>query len=569
MQNGKSKADLQQILDAIAIKQYKTSKATRYSLKAEALDDIMPGRAIGNVTNTALPQGVLIFLSILSFIIMLSACLNYTNLSMARSLTRAKEVGIRKVSGATRKQVFSQFITESILVSLVSLGIAVLLLMALQPLFTKLWFNRFFQISFEYSPSIILLFLGFSLVVGLIAGLLPAIYISVFNPTQIFKSINSIKIFRGLTIRKVLLVTQFSVSLIFIISSILIYLQTVHVFNFDYGFNKDNVVNVKLYKTENFQRFAQSVRSNPEIIAISACSSPPSSGTQNGTMVYKSDQTKDSLQTNYLDIDQQCLNVWDIKLVAGKNLPDMPADHDERYVLINEKMVSAFRYPSVHAAVGQQLVVDGKNLEIAGVVRDFQFLEVNRGNAPLMLRNRLQEFGYATVRIKAKSASSSVAFLEKTWKKVNPQTKFEYVFFDSQLRFLHSMMKDTSSIIGILALLAVLVACLGLLGMAVYTAETRRKEVGMRKVLGSSVRQLVILLSKNYLLLLAISILVATPIAYVLNDLWLNFFVSRVKLGAPVLLLGIGLLSSISIGIVFSQAWRVSRINPVKSLRAE
>jgi putative ABC transport system permease protein len=247
----------------------------------------------------------------------------------------------------------------------------------------------------------------------------------------------------------------------------------------------------------------------------------------------------------------------------------MPADQDERYVLINEKMVSNFRYASAAAAVGQRLLVDGKNLEILGVVKDFQFLEVNRGIEPLILRNRMNEFGYATVRIKANSAQQSVAFLQESWKKVNPQTKFEYVFFDSQLRFLHSMMKDAASIIGFLALLAVLVACLGLLGMAVYTAETRRKEMGVRKVLGSSPWQLVILLSRNYMILMAIAILIGTPIAYLLNDIWLRFFASRVQLGAPVFLLGIFLLSCISLGIVFSQAWRVSRINPVKSLRTE
>jgi putative ABC transport system permease protein len=286
-------------------------------------------------------------------------------------------------------------------------------------------------------------------------------------------------------------------------------------------------------------------------------------------MVYKSDRTQDSLQTSYIDIDQQCLNVWDIKLVAGNNLPDMPAGQDERYVLINEKMVAAFGYPSAPAAVGQRLLVGGKNLEILGVVKDFQFLEVNRGIEPLMLRNRLAEFGYATVRIKANTAQESVSFLEDTWKSVNPQTKFEYAFFDTQLRFLHSMMKDAASIIGFLALLAVLVACLGLLGMAVYTAETRRKEMGVRKVLGSSAWQLVLLLSKNYMILMAIAILLGTPIAYMLNDIWLRFFASRIQLGVPVFLLGIFLLSCISIGIVFSQAWRVSRINPVNSLRTD
>jgi putative ABC transport system permease protein len=241
----------------------------------------------------------------------------------------------------------------------------------------------------------------------------------------------------------------------------------------------------------------------------------------------------------------------------------------DRQVLINQKMVNALNYPSATAAVGQRLLVGDRVVEIAGVVKDFQFLEVNRGIEPLLLRNRKSEFGYVTVRIAANDEAATLGFLQKTWKKVNPETKFDYTFFDMQLHTFHSMLKDAAAIIGFLALLAVVISCLGLLGMALYTAETRRKEVGIRKVLGSGVLQIVLLLSKNFLVLLGIAVLIATPLAYLLNSAWLQFFVSRVSISAGILVASIGGLSVVFLCIVAMQAWQVSRISPVKSLRTE
>lgn len=569
VQNGKTKADLQTVLNTISSKKYPTSDGAEFVFKAAALKDLVPGEAIGNMTVSVLPESVLIFLSVLCFVIMLCACLNYTNLSVARSLTRGREVGIRKVSGATRAQVFIQFISESVFTSVLALLFAFGLLLVLQPLFSGLSLNKFLDISFTYNSQVFIAFLSFSLLAGFIAGILPATYISLFNPVQILKSVSTIKGFRRLTLRKVLLVTQFVVSLIFIISASLIYSQTNHVLNFNYGFNKDNVINIKLYKTENYDRFAQAISADKNVIAVGACAFPPSSGTNNSMQVYKADGKKDSLQTNVMDIDGKALDVWDVKLVAGHNLPAIPADSVDQYVLINEKMVAGFGYPSAAAAVGQRLFIDGHAAEISGVVKDFQFLEVTRGIEPLILRNRKREFGYVTVRIASNDEASTVSFLQSIWKKVNPDTKFDYTFFDTQLHFFHDMLKNAAAIIGSLALLAVVISCLGLLGMAVYTAETRRKEVGIRKVLGSGVGQIIFLLSKNYLILLSIAILIATPVAYVLNNIWLQTFVSRVSISPALLLLCIGSLSGICFFIVGLQAWQVSRINPVKSLRTE
>lgn len=569
MPSGKTKADLQNILDKISAKHYADPNGTQFKFVAASLDEISPGKPVGNPTHTSMPEVLLTFLGVLCIIIMLSACLNYTNLSVARLLSRAREVGIRKVAGATRGQIFRQFIAESTLVSLFALVLSLLLLSVLKPLFQGLTLNRFFDISFSNSLSLYVIFLAFSLLVGLVAGLLPAFYISIFNPVQVFKSNSSIKIFKGLTIRKVLLVVQFSVSLIFIISATLIFKQTNHVFNFDYGFNKENVVNIKLYKTENYQRYLHELSSQKDILVAGACSYPPASGIQNSTRVFKSDNTKDSLQANFFDIDNKCFDVWGLTLVAGKNLPQVAATNGEQYVLINEKMAEEFKFGSPAAAIGQRILVEGNSLEIAGVVKNFQFLEVTRAMAPLMLRNRQSAFGYITVRIASQHAAATVAALHNAWKKVNPETKFEYEFFDQQVLVFHSMLSDAAAVIGFLAFLAVFVSCLGLLGMAVYTAETKQKEIGIRKVLGSGLLQIIMLLSKGFMILLSVAVLIATPLAYLLNNLWLQSFASRVSINASVIMSGILLLAAISLFIVFSQAWRAGRVNPVKSLRTE
>ncbi len=568
MKKGQTKADLQSIVNKIASKQYPTSQGSDFEFIATGLNEI-PGELVSNETTTALPNVILIFLAVLCFIIMLSACLNYTNLSVAQSLTRMKEVGVRRVSGATRTQVFQQFIVESIITSFLALLFALVLLAFLQPFLKNLWLNRFFDFSFHFTLKSYLTFLGFSLLVGFIAGLLPAIYTSFFNPVEIFRNFKTIKGFRGVTLRKILLTVQFVVSLIFVISTALVYEQTQYISDFNYGFNKDNIVNIKLYQPGNYHRFAQAIASNKNIIAVSGCSSPPSSGTENYMQVYLGGERKDSVQAGFLDIDGKCLDVWDIPLVAGNNLPSMAADTTDHYVLINQKMVAAFHFPSALAAVGQQISLGDHTAQIAGVVKDFQYRDVSRSIGPLILRNRQSEFDYATIRIAATNEPSTIRFLQDTWKKVNPDTKFDYVFFDDQLHQSQAMLSDATAIIGYLAFLAVTISCLGLLGMALYTAESRRKEVGIRKVLGSGVLRIIFLLSKGYFLLLGIAILIATPIAFMLNNAWLQFFASRIHISALTLLASVVSLAVICFGIVGLQAWNVSRINPVKSLKCE
>lgn len=569
MKKGETKSDLQHILDQVSARQYPKGGSDQYRLEAMPLANIMPAETINNPTCVSIPRFVLTILTVLCLVVMLSACLNYTNLSIARLLTRTKEVGIRKVAGATRKQIFVQFILEAVLVSLFSLLFSLVLLIGVQHLFTGLWLNEVLGITFTYTPGIFLTFLGFSLVVGFVAGLLPAIYISLFNPIAMLRGREGVRVMKRLTLWKVLLVTQLCVSLIFIISTTLIYLQGNRVMSLEYGFNKDNVVDIKLIKTENYDRYAQAISTNNHVRAIAACAFPPATGINNQERIHRADDPTDSLQANYIDVNAAALDVWGLQLVAGKNFPIVGDDSLDHAVLINEKMAADLHYASPRQAVGQHLILAGRDAAIIGVVRNFQFLDVSRAMEPLMLRNRKKEFAYITVRLQGGDPMGTVAFLQNTWKKVNPSSRFEYTFLDQELLITHVVISNIAGILGMLALLAVIISCLGLLGIATYTAETRRKEITLRKVLGSSVSQVIFLLSRGFLIMQGIAVVISVPIAYFLNNLWLRFFVSRVQITPLILLGNILLLTAICMLIVFSQAWRVSTVSLSKSLRTE
>jgi putative ABC transport system permease protein len=570
LEEGHNKSDLQPILDNVSEEIYGSKFQGKHSFQAVVLGEINPMGIIGNTTHIGIPKLVLWILGVLCIIVMLSACLNYTNMSVARALTRIREVGIRKVSGASKTQIFAQFITEAVVISLCSLVLAFVFLQLLQKGVAGMTFDKYLKISFEQNLPAILIFIGFSIVVGFLAGLLPASYVSKLNPINLFNKLSGVRMFRNLRIRNILLVVQFSISLIFIISVVLIQSQSKHMLNFEYGFEKENIVTVKLFNHENYSRFAQSVGSNPSVRAVGATSLLPAGGWNFGTEVVNPEFPLDSMSTNFFDINSAAVDVFELEILAGTNLP---AEGNSNLVLINQQSVNEFKLGSLEEAIGKQLTInnDGEfqNLQVAGVVKDFHFLPSIREMESLVLRNREDQLGFALVKISNENQSETLAALESSWKEVNPNSKFSYKFLDEELLFIHQVLGDVSSVIGLISFLAIFVSCLGLLGMATYTAQTRIKEIGIRKTLGSSIPQIIYLLSKTFLALLGIAILMAVPAAYFINNLWLNFFASRVSIGAIPIGIGVGAILLISVGIIFSQAYRAATINPIESLRNE
>jgi putative ABC transport system permease protein len=570
LKEGQIKEDLQANLDEISEQIYGPKYDNKHSFKAMALGDLSPTEFISNTTHISIPKVVLWILGVLCLIVMFSACLNYTNMSVARSLTRIKEVGIRKVSGANRTQIFVQFITEAVVISLCSLFFAFLMLQILEQGVDGLTFNQYLKLSFSQSVPGILIFIGFSILVGIVAGLLPATYVAKLNPVNLLNKLSGVKIFKSLGIRNVLLVIQFSISLIFIISVVLIQSQARHMLNFDYGFDKENIVSVKLFNPDNYQRFAQAVGSNPAVSEVGATSLIPGGGWNFGLDAINPDFPLDTVQSSFFDINSSTLDVLDLKLIAGKNLP---VEGSENMVLINEFAVKTFNLNSIDQAVGRQLTLEEngefKNVQVAGVVRDFQFLSPDREMETLLLRNRNDAMGFALVKVSGQNPTQTLVSLEAAWKEVNPDSKFSYKYLDQELLFIHQVLGDVISIIGLISFLAIFVSCLGLLGMAMYTAQTRVKEIGIRKTLGSSIPQIIYLLSKGFLKLLGVAILLSVPAAYFINKLWLEFFASRVSIGVIPIGIGVGSILLISLGIILSQSYRAAVINPIDSLKSE
>ena len=538
-----------------------------FNMKGQALTAISPGMLLGNEPNVALPRVAYYFLSIIALIILVSACLNYTNLSIARALTRAREIGIRKVNGAGRKNIVFQFLCESILTALFALLLSILFLLFLRAAFVGLWLNQYFHFELRAGWPVVAGFVIFALTIGLIAGIYPAFYLSGFQPAKVLKSLAGIRPGK-LSIRKALSVAQFTVSLVFIISTTLIFHQFTHYLKFQYEFNSNNIVNIPLQGND-YSRVSRELSAVPGVDKISACEYIPSTGRSEGTSMKRADSKEEYIPMTALRTDENFIGLMQLPLVAGKGLP---AGDTGRYVLLNESAVKALGFKDPAAAVGTFLRPAGNDssiLQIAGVIKNFHLGLDHDQIEPLVLQNIPSLLKFVNVKIASADLRGTVSALEKKWGAIDPVHSFQYQFFDDQLAAVSQGLFDIVSILGYLAFIAVTIASLGMLGMATYTTERRIKEVGIRKTLGGKELGIVMLLSKGFLQVLAIAILIAAPLSYFLNSLWLNKFPNRVTLGWDTILTGILILLVPGLAAIGSQTLRAARRNPVAALRTE
>jgi putative ABC transport system permease protein len=538
-----------------------------FKLIPQKLSDVALGLT-GNDTNNRLPLIGYYFLSVLAFVIMLSACLNYTSLSIARALTRAKEIGVRKVTGALRKNLVFQFLSESIITALLALVMAVVLLLMIAPAFKGLWLNQYLNFELPAVPSIYFAFVGFALLIGILAGIYPALYLSKYQPIKALKNLNTVAAGK-LGMRKTLGVFQFVISLFFITTSILIYNQFKHFIAFDYGFNTDSIVNVDLQGVK-YDKLANELQSVPGVTAISACDVIPAGGTNNGNEMRKSGSKDEYFGNDLLLADEKFMDNLGIKLIAGRNFVQ---EEPTQNILVNEAMVKQFGYKHPSEIVGEMVETKWGNeqFKVIGVVKDFRYRLLVNADAikPLMISDQPERFEYLNVKLNSKDLMRTVAELESAWKKIDPIHPFKYEFYDEQLQGTHHAIFDIVSILGFLSFLAIVIACLGLLGMATYTAERKVKEVGIRKILGATELSISLLLSKEFLKMLFISIAVGAPLSYFVNNLWLQEFPNRVEFGWSTVLIGTSLLLLLGILTIGSQTLRASKSNPVDSLKME
>ncbi|MBI3219750.1 MAG: ABC transporter permease [Bacteroidetes bacterium] len=574
LEETKTKEDIEPQLKAIEQKHFAvltnpdTQQKINYHL--QALTEITPGAFINNPIGPFLPWVFVYFFAGLAGIVMLTSCFNFTNLSIARSLTRAREIGVRKVTGAMRWQIFTQFISESVLVALIALVVAVLLLIALRPLMLELSFARLMQWDLEANYFVYVVFVVFAIVVGILAGVFPAIVLSGFQPVKVLKGVKSMKLFSNIGLRKSLLVTQFTFSLVFILSVIVVYNQLQLFLRADHGFSMDKKMVVALSNTSPDVLKTELLK-HANIENATAVSHVLAAGSSYGEGYKRSLEDKDWVSVYYYSTDEDYLKNLKIPLVAGRFYQESDGDSKKNLIVLNEKAVEAFHFASPLEAIGQEIILkqDSSRKQIIGVVKDYNHQMLVEKLEPLALIANPKEYNLLQVQYTG-SFEDAGKSVEAAWAAVNPTLKIDYKDFYAEVHKIYDIFfGDLVSILGLISFLAILISCLGLLGMATYTTETRIKEISIRKVLGSSNHSLVYLLSKGFVSILLIAIVLAVPAAYFINNLWLEQLAYHVSVDAATIFIGVIALLIFSIITIGSQTWRAVYVNPVDNLKGE
>ena len=566
---GVSTEDIQARLDLICEEENAQMKYTTITTAIEPVSKIMTGETdMSNQLGSSMGRGPLLLFAGLSLIVILSAGFNYTNLSIARSLRRSKEVGVRKVVGAKRFQIFNQFIVEATLISLAALVIAIFGFYLIKPLFLGINPEIGSIFRLELGIEQVIYFLLFAIVVGFLAGFLPALFLSKLKAISILKTNTSTKLFSRIALRKSLLVIQFTLSLIFIIAATIANRQFQYALNYDLGFTTENVLNVQLEGNDPTETAAVFERI-PEIESISKSAFVLSVGSTWGTQMFSEDKL-DSSTVYYLSVDHNYIPMMNHKLLAGSNFPVKDKVENEESIILNETALKKFRLGTPKEAIGKIVEFDNKDLMISGVVEDFNNQTIGSEIRSFAFRHLPQIAGVLNLKLSTNDMIGTREKIKSAWEEFDQVHDFNASFYDERIEDAYAMFSVLYKIVGFLAFLTICIASLGLLGMGVYTAETRLKEISVRKVLGATETSLVKLLSKSFILLILIAAVIAIPITYFLfESLILADQVHRAPIGVFELIAGVIIIFAIGFFTIGSQIWKAAKANPADTLRAE
>jgi putative ABC transport system permease protein len=504
---------------------------------------------------------------IIAGFILLIACINFMNLSTARSERRAREVGIRKVIGAHKASLIAQFLGESILISLIAGIIALFIVQFALPGFNQLAEK---QVFINYGHPIFWIgFLGFIILTGLLAGSYPAFFMSSFRPVAVlkgaFKKANAL-----VTPRKVLVVIQFTFAIVLIISTLVVRNQIDHARNRHAGYNKDQLLYI--FNTEDIVKHYEQIKneliSSGIATSVTKTSAPMTQGWSNSWgFMWKGKDPNDKTIIDRYCADDGIVNTVGLKLVEGRDLDLDTYKTDSNAALIN---VSTAEHMGFKDPLGQMIKDGEQNYMVVGVFEDFILNSPYHPTQPMIIVGGKGWFNTVHVKLnKARATSANIAAMEKIFKRFNPNYPFEYKFVDEEYAEKFKSEQRAGALAGLFAGLTIFISCLGLFGLAAYMAENRIKEIGVRKVLGASVTDITALLSKDFLKLVLISILIAIPLAYWAMSSWLDEYPYHVNMPVVAFIVA-GLLSMlIALLTVSSQAIRAALTNPVKSLRSE
>lgn len=570
---------IQAQLDAIAREENRADKSALIHLELLPLYDIVVGDELRDTRGAVrrhMPPAMLWLLSGLALVVILSACFNYTNLSIARAMRRFKEIGLRKAIGAGRGQIGQQFLAEAILVSLIALLLSFVIFLLMRPQLINLAPEMQRTVKLELTPTMVIAFIVFSVTVGIMAGFVPALLLSNVGAVQAFRNSSLANVSKRLTLRRALVVVQYTVTLIFITATAIGYVQYKNILAFDLGFNTANVLNINMQGNPP-EALLKELSEVPEVTALSRSLIITSVGNAwGGYMTY--DDSRDSALVLTNNVDENYLALHDYKLIAGSNFKARPTTAAAATeVIVNQQVLKRFHIGGndPEKAIGKSVTFrnrqGARRMTIIGVMKDFHYGKVDNLIEPVAFMFWTPgDRAILNVKLQSTDMLATMAKIESIWKTIDRVHPFQAKFYDQEIEEAYSDLSTLIKIIGFLSLLAISIASMGLFGMVVFTTETRLREVSIRKVMGASTASVVYLLSRNFLVLLSLSALVALPVTYLFFE---RIVLTRFPYHTPVqlaeLVVGLAAVVLIACVLIGSQTVKAAQSNPAEILKGD
>ena len=545
-------------------------KGNKYRFFLQNLKDIHLDNSIQQNFKPAGDPKYLVIFGTIAILIVVIAAINFMNLSTAQSSRRAREVGIKKLSGSTRGMLISQFLSESFILSFISLVLALVIIKLSLPYFNNLLGTtlELNLLSNWYSIPVLLLF---TLVVGLMSGSYPAFFLSSINPYEVLKGSVSNSVKNG-KLRKVLVVFQFAVSILLIVGTIVMYRQIRFMLNKDVGFNKEQLIVIERAEavSHSLKAFKESVKQIPGVQNVASSTSVPCRNNNfNGYMMEGRKDESFLMWTNYVDINY--LDTYGMTLVSGRFFNESFTT-DMQGCLLNESAVSSFSITDLEKTRIMQPQPDGPSyLPIIGVVKNFNYVSLRNPIQPFIFKFQTEDnlFGYITVRLSSTGYSKTITEIEKVWKEYAANAPMQYFFMDEDFVQMYRQESQNAQMAVIFSFLAIFIAALGLFGLTSFTVEQRTKEIGVRKAMGSSMAGIYIEISKEIVILVSISALIAWPVIYYYLGKWLENFYYKINLGVFSFVAGFAIALGIAIITISYRVLQAASANPAQSLKYE
>jgi len=526
-------------------------------------------------SNSSAPREMLVALSVVALFLIVTACINFINLSTAEAVKRSKEVGIRKSLGSSRMQLIGQFLGETTLITIAAMAVSI----SLAQLCIG-YLNSFLEVklalNFSTDQFLWLFIIGVTVIVSLLSGLYPSFVISGYRPVLALKNQISNRSTSGFLLRRGLVVLQFVISQFLIIGTIVLIQQMDYFQKQDLGFRQDAIILLSVPRSgdlsqEANRNKARTLREEMSRIAgvesASLNASPPSSGHVSGTgFIFEGEDESERKDIQVKQVDGNYIDLFEIKLLAGKNIGDLDTVNG---FLVNEALLRMAGYQNPQDIVGKKIRVWRKTFPIVGVVHDFNTMSLHEKIEPTVLMNRADGYNQLSVKISASKYEDVIKTIQSKWERAYPEEIFDYQFLDENIRDFYEGERKMSTLLSVFTTIAIFIGCLGLFGLATFMTNQKTKEVGVRKALGATVESIVFLFTKEYIKLILLGFVVAAPFAWIIMGSWLDKFEYKISMGPAIFVIGFSVTLLIALVTVGYKSFRAATVNPVDSLRYE